>query len=868
MAPIYERLQRLKESEAEARMGSNPVKVPRSGAHGESELVGGVLQPSRNDSVTSATANTDRTSWRQRSDGFDHNGLNDEPPLSIVPDIYFKHDFHLENPRTFHVVSERSEIMAQTPRGEITNDENTLAPRKLLATNSILQEKLSWYMDIVELHLANSISMVSATAFSVLGSLRELHSEAADSAEKITTLRKDLASLQRDVVAKGLVLSEKRQVHQNIQHINDAVLQLKCILNRVSRCKSLVDEGEAEKALTEFDTIDLLMSGEHSEAVEDEISAHIQLHDIREAVALQGVVSDISVLRSRVANIFASRIHSILIQDLQRHTQSVSKQEVLLRWGSTSQGSQEGYQQGPSALLADTSQANELHRELLPNIHGLCRSGSISTAIKDYRELVLQEIGHAVRKRVPNSTGDMDTVITAPADRGSRSSLTQKKSLVLSQKLQDLDEGNAETLFSSIFIDVTEMIQRLKAQSSMLLDIACHVGSPNSAESMIISGIQEEMHIALDLPSLLSQGVDASHEIIIKILRARSEQTKSLSLVYFIRYYTLNLLFVNECEAISGQAGMPLRALINGHIQEFIQAHGNREIQELTQAMDVDTWQDTDFTYENNQILRQVLECSTSDPSAWAQMSKIWAPIPEEVVEKMDNAEEPRGRDEVRGATIETETFLLPSSAVLCLKGISNFLRLICSIPSKTPEIASTLVSYLQTFNSRCRQLILGAGALRSAGLRNVTATHLALTSQALSFLSALIPHILGFVLRRIPSGPANADMMSEFDMIHRAFEEHQEGICQKLIDIMESRVRFHSNRAREINWEMESAQDVRKYMVDLTKDTSKLYKAISKRMNQAAVQLIMASITTSYKAHLGTAYKEIDPGTETGRDW
>lgn len=249
----------------------------------------------------------------------------------------------------------------------------------------------------------------------------------------------------------------------------------------------------------------------------------------------------------------------------------------------------------------------------------------------------------------------------------------------------------------------------------------------------------------------------------------------------------------------------------------------------------------------------------------------IWAPLQQEEAEEINDTQvsETNGvKDTVRVATIEEEKFLLPSSAILCLEGASHFLRLMGGIPSMTPDIATSLVSYLQMFDSRCRQLILGAGATRSANLKKITTTHLALTSQALSFIATIIPHIREFVRRHVPVRPPSADLMCEFDKVRRAFQEHQDDIYQKLVGIMESRTLVLSKKARETEWAKESAEDVRKYMVDLVKDTGRLYNALSKHLPERAVELVMVPVFTSYKAQLGKAFMEADPETKTGRDW
>jgi vacuolar protein sorting-associated protein 54 len=473
---------------------------------------------------------------------------------------------------------------------------------------------------------------------------------------------------------------------------------------------------------------------------------------------------------------------------------------------------------------------------------------------------------------------------------GGRGRTNQEKSSVLARNLRALDAEDAEELFASIYIGVAETLRRLKTQSRVLLDIACAIGSPDAADGVkspvlrsplgspspgvapSMFEIQEEMHVALDLTNLLGQAVDVSHEKINKILRVRSDQATALPLAYFLRYFTLNLFFANECEAISGRAGTSLKTVVNGHIKDFIKAHGDREIQTLAQGMGADTWAVKDFTPKDTDILTQILESSTQDPPAWTEISKIWAPPSREEAEEANGIEvsETNGvaKDKVRSATIEEETFLLPHSAILCLEGTSHFLHLMGGIPSMTPDIATSLVSYLQMFDSRCRQLILGAGATKSAGLKNITTRHLALTSQALSFIAAIILHMREFVRRHAPAGPAGANLMGEFDKVRRALQEHQDGIYQKLVEIMAARARILSKKARDTAWGAERADDVRRYMAELAKDTGTLFKALSKHLPERAVGLVMVPVFASYKDQLGRAFAEADAETESGRDW
>ena len=172
--------------------------------------------------------------------------------MATIPNVYFDDDFHLENPRTFDVVSERSEVVRPVPGSvddKAPSNGSVAAPRKALATNAILQEKLSWYMDTIEMHLINSISTASTTFFTALGSLRELHSEAAESVDRIRTLRQELEALDVEIAQSGLDIVQKQRRRENLQQLNDAVVQLRHIVEGVAACELLVDKGEVEQGL-------------------------------------------------------------------------------------------------------------------------------------------------------------------------------------------------------------------------------------------------------------------------------------------------------------------------------------------------------------------------------------------------------------------------------------------------------------------------------------------------------------------------------------------------------------------------------------------------------------------------------------------
>jgi vacuolar protein sorting-associated protein 54 len=899
---LYEQLRRAKENDDEA----NIVSQRRTSKQDDLSdiLTDGHLKPghrpsaSRKGSVASLASLQSMeppTPLRRSSSGLSRRGIQGPPPLSTIPSVYFEEDFRLENPRSFDVVSERSEVVRPTPGpadDKIAGNGNAAAPRKALATNAILQEKLSWYMDTIEMHLINSIATASTTFFTALGSLRELHSEVAESVDRIRALRKELEGLDAEIASRGLTVVQKRRRRENLSQLNDVITQLKLVVDGVSTCESLVDAGEVETALTHIDLLEKLIAGEEDSAAAS-VPRSLQLRDLRMATALRGVNGDLNTLRFRIGKAYESKFQSILLADLRRHVEAVSTQEVLLRWGSASRRARGGHSREPSAFPSYLATTDELRRAILPNIVGLHRAKHIATAAATYRESVLREIRNLVRRPLPSSNDDdNESILSASTMSGGRHLSNQQKSSILARNLRALEPEDAEELLIKIYVGVTETLRRLTTQIKVLLDVASSLSNPTSngmksppAKSPLSSPtpdrqgarqddstfeIQEEIHKTMDMANLLGQAVDVAHDKIVKILRVRSEPSKNLELVRFLRYFTLNLYFANECESISGRSGTSLKTAVNGHIKDFVQQFGDTEKQKLAQGMESDQWGVKDFSEKDAALLNQILESSTKDAAAWSEGSKIWIPY-SAVDEANGTSAAPEtngsGKEKEGTANIEGESFLLPNSAVLCLEGISHFLHLTSGIPSMTADVSTSLVSYLQLFNSRCTQLILGAGATRSAGLKNITTKHLALASQALSFVANLIPHIREFVRRYAGSGSNVSNLMGEFDKVRRLFQEHQNSIYDKLVEIMSDRALARSKTMKAIDWDKDDSNSTHLYMETVVKETTTLHRVLTKHLPNGTVSLIMIPVFASYKDLFGKVFSTSEVETENGRD-
>ncbi|KAL8735005.1 MAG: hypothetical protein Q9166_001130 [cf. Caloplaca sp. 2 TL-2023] len=894
---LYDAFQRAKEGNnslqrRRPRATLKGSEAPSTPSIGSSKRQRSVSSISRTD-VTSPTLGspTERPQVvRKGSGGQGRRGPLSVTPLSTIPSVYFQPDFHLEDPRTFDIVSERSEIVRPPPG---TNGTATAPGRKALASNAILQEKLSWYMDTVEVHLISSISTASTSFFAALGSLRELHLEAAESVAKIKRLRSDLAELDKNMAVGGLKIVAARRRRENMRTLANAMQQLRDVVEAVGRCEDQVEKGHIEDALDGLAAVERLMAGERDAPTGQRHDREEHLIDLRGIKALESADHDIALLRRRIGKGFETRFLEALLGDLRKHVDSVPSVATFQRWDKASQRSRGHHDRTPSVFPAYLQMDDKLRSTLRSDLEGLAQAGTIMPAAMAFREAALREVKALIKRPLPSSSDDDVESTMSASTQGGRQLTQQDKSSILARNLRALDSDDAENMLKQMYSNVGEALRRLGTQVKVLLDVTSSFTSrrppsgvkspmspPSSARDDYMNGPvpsivvrtpvqQEDIQQALDMSSLLGQAVDIAQSQITKILKARSEQSTHLSLAQFVRYFHLNRMFADECEAVSGRSGQALKTIVNAHIKDFVSQLGQNLMQELVQGMDKDHWEAKDCGEHDKSILDRILEASTKEIDSWTKACLVWETGADYVNGDVQTNGETNGitapKDRTRSATIDEQKYILTDSTLLVLRSIEKFERLITGIPSMTQEITSLLLEYLRLFNSRCQQLVLGAGATKIAGLKNITTKHLALSSQALSFITALTPHIREFV-RRHTSG--SGQLMIEFDKVRRLYQEHQYGVHDKFVEIMSGRASAHVAAMKKINWDtpIKDPQAVNPYMETLVKETLTLHKVLGKFLPEMTVGMIMDPVFKSYREQLGKGFQDVEVKTGAGK--
>ena len=149
-----------------------------------------------------------------------------------------------------------------------------------------------------------------------------------------------------------------------------------------------------------------------------------------------------------------------------------------------------------------------------------------------------------------------------------------------------------------------------------------------------------------------------------------------------------------------------------------------------------------------------------------------------------DTSSSPTATRTSKHLRIEGISYFAVSATLDTLALLLDYFKIIMNLSMLTTDTMSRIIEFLKAFNSRTCQVVLGAGAMRSAGLRVITAKHLgivdstpqegvptdalgtALASQSLSIVIALVPYVRETFRRHLST--QQSVMLTEFDRLKR----------------------------------------------------------------------------------------------------
>lgn len=347
------------------------------------------------------------------------------PPLDAVPQIFFDPNFNLSNPRTFDLVTEK---ILPTPsssptltRRTLPRPPSSLTPRPglgpltlaALASDQMLQEKLSHYTAVVESHLVREIGLRSSSFFSALTNLQDLHQQGEQCLGKIGELH---AALSSDPLAagkgvgvggaakRGLGILRAQARRRGMEQLERGVREIEEVHQGIEGVRDLVENGEWMGALEVSEGVEALYYGRtptpDTEASSSASSSRINLTRID---ALKTVPARLAALRAQVGRSLELEMMGVLDREMELGVGEYMKSISGGGWKGKGKASPLEITlfvtTSDEARVAGEETVRERALERIsPVVRGLVRADGMESAVAAWREAVLRDIRSMVRE--------------------------------------------------------------------------------------------------------------------------------------------------------------------------------------------------------------------------------------------------------------------------------------------------------------------------------------------------------------------------------------------------------------------------------------------------------------------------------------
>ncbi|XP_034219921.1 vacuolar protein sorting-associated protein 54, chloroplastic isoform X2 [Prunus dulcis] len=535
--------------------------------------------------------------------------------LREVPALYFKEDFALEDGATFR----------------------SACPFTNVSENLVLQEKLSHYLDVVELHLVKEISLRSNSFFEAQGQLQDLNVKIVEGCSRIRELKETILLLDVDLVECARQIHDLNETRSNLLALQQKLRLILYVNQALSALKLLVASADCAGALDVTDDLQQLLDG-------DELTGLHCFHHLRDRVAAS--IESINSILS--AEFMRASIHDAGDTDVIIISRAQARASILMN-------GEDG------EIKLDDEETSNYQDRLLPVIIGLLRTAKLPSVLRLYRDQLTADMKTAIK----NAVAELLPVLVS---RPMESDFTPGERIVdadgigasLASKLRSLSSESFVQLLSAIFLIVRAHLVRAaevkKAIEWIMCNLDGHYAADSVAAAIAVGAAAAETAQESDsqgglLPSYSPQRVaakalpfqgkandaaspsnmsknfradvlrenteavvaacDAAHGRWAKLLGVRALLHPKLRLQEFLSIFNITQEFITATEKIGGRPGFSIRGTLQSQAKAFIEFQHESRVAKIKAVLDQETWVEVDVPDEF-QVIVTSLFCSES----------------------------------------------------------------------------------------------------------------------------------------------------------------------------------------------------------------------------------------------------------------
>ncbi|RCK54885.1 Vacuolar protein sorting-associated protein 54 [Candida viswanathii] len=661
--------------------------------------------------------------------------------IDEVPKVFRDPNFRLDDPRIFKQVLGGSKISL---------DENDTGLN--IINNTDLQEKLSNYLDTVEVNLVDEIAKSSDSFFNTIGDIESIQKKSSECVDSYQVLMDKIDRLETSQSQKGVEILNKMIEKQNIEALEQSLLQIQYITSFYQLASKSFTHGNYSKCLIEIVAVENLLHGaERSEIVDEEIKAiypKLKTVDLTNLPALVHLQNDLLNLKRECSKGYIDNFVNLLIEDLKGHYNSVSTRDTLNRL-YTKQDITRKYNANPTNttyLNVDESTKSSL-REYVKD---LAKAGTLVQAYTAYQSQFITQIKEIIKQNLPMLR------LTDMSNSSSRASPIPRTASptpanALSNSIKTLSAPDFERMISKTYAQLSECLRRLTVHQKLLLDLAL-TSIPETAAIDIMS---------LDITRAIRKGVELTQIRLMKVMNVRYIETATIDAPSYIKLYSITSAYLNECEMIYPDSGNgnALTEWYTNHVNFFIQKLQESSIRDMELGVAKERWNVADNVLPAQHTLNILLGAE----AWWLKYSDFYDDgTPKEATPPID--------DEIKSTKIiiDGNEYIVPGLVLTIIQNVYPYTLIQKTFSNR--DILTNYTNYFKILNSRCYQAVLGTNAINTAGLKHISLKNLCI---CLNLIEFLFEFLKTFNIFRIP------------EELLTMFEQHQQDLETKISTII-----------------------------------------------------------------------------------
>uniref|UniRef100_A0A672GBA4 Vacuolar protein sorting-associated protein 54 n=1 Tax=Salarias fasciatus TaxID=181472 RepID=A0A672GBA4_SALFA len=776
---------------------------------------------------------------------------NKDNTWSLCLQIFMKPDFALEDPATFNTVLPWSHF--NSSGGRSSRD---------VASSRLLQEKLSHYLDIVEVSIARQISLRSEAFFHAMSSQHELQDRLQETQRAVSNLRLRTAAMDR-VMCRGPLRALRTALNRNnCVKLHNKLKLMAAVHQTQPTVQLLLSTAEFVGALELIATT--------KEVLQQELQGvHSFRHLGSQLCELEKLIDKMMV------EDFSMYARSDLNRSLKDEPLVLEKDRLeSLVFGLLRQRKLDFLDiYGDEMMLAAKATVAQCVAETVVHIEDI-DTEAITKLADQMRLMTFPQWFELLRtifqsfllflQRIKATLNAIRNVVLQVLDSQKRGRLLDEPASGVSEFLQDhtVLRGDAELAYlthEGLFISdaLTEARQDREPGSTAQQDRepgsteVCRAlqGSPASTDRpgsrepssciqmpngrLLVDPYDHMMPSELELnrvlnnlQELLSSSSDISHDRCVKVLTARAKDgsLERLSSADFVSLSQAVEAFVRDTEELCGRRSVSLRGALQSQANRFVHRFHEERKTKLSLLLDNERWKQAEVPAELHRLVDSIADGRITLPER----------------QSPGTAEDRKPSEYL---LVNGEKFAVVGTVLLLIRMILEYCQCVNDIPSIATDMLTRLCDLLKHFNSRSCQLVLGAGALQVVGLKTITTKNLALASRCLQLVVYYIPIIRAHFETKLQ--PKQHNVLRHFDYITKDYNDHIAEISAKLVAIMDSLFEKVLSKY-EVKAPMPSA-----CFRNVCKQMAKMHEAISDLVPEEQTKMLFLRINASFKLHL-----------------